>query len=452
MDESNTAWFRKDKGIRAAMLALAAAGCLVGVVTVAPSPASAAASFTARASAEGVRLSTYAGGAPVSNEPAEVGSPVTEATLDSLGTSQAYASALYPGTLLVSLPGLIAGVSNGQLTPPNYPLIAVSDRQTAPERQVAAPGVTMRASSSDTRSVATAVVGSVIATATTEVDGGRVSSTSQSEVVGLTSDLLKIGNLRSRASVVLEADGTIQRSSTFEVSGLEVAGKRIALDRGGLVIADQKVAPPTADALEKALAPAGVQLRLLDSVETPQGIIGEGLELSVTRDIGGSVTPVTLRLRFGRALATVGRTGSDLVGAPLPPEPAPASATQGSATPASTAPASSGPSPADAAASSETPRPPAFPGPGATAPVFGEGESGSGVPSGAHVPSPGGVAPAAPGPAPEAAFAPARPANRLRLANAATRFDTRKLYLGLAAIAALAGGGVFLVARFGVRV
>jgi hypothetical protein len=426
-------------GVGAAVLSLVAAGGLV-TATMLPSAAGGAASFTALASAEGLRVSTFAGGAPVTSEPAEGGSPVARAVLDSLGTSQAYASVLYPGDAIVSLPGLIAGVSGGQLTPPSYPLIATSDRETAPEAEVAGPGATMRASSSATRSQATTMAGTVTAAALTETTvGGAVVSRSESVVTGLFSGVIKVGNIRSTAEVVLGPDGTVTRSSAFEVSGLEVAGVKVSVGRDGLVLGQANAPLPSAADLEKALAGAGIQLRLLAAVETDDAIEGQGLEITLTRDTGSAVTPVTLRLRFGRAIASVGRTGGDLVATPLP-APAPAQA----ASPAPGFPPDPAPAP-DTGASVLVPIVTgaiATPVAGIPFPVEDVGFTPPGPPAVA----------ARAEEATTALVSPLRsPAPSRLMANAAVRFDTRDSYLVLAAMAALLGALVFLVARFGVK-
>jgi hypothetical protein len=422
-----------------------ATGGLV-TATTRPSAAGGATSFSALATAEGVRVSTFAGGAPVTNEPAEGGSPIARAVLDSLGTSQAYASVLYPGDALVSLPGLIAGVSGGQINLPSYPLLATSDRETAPEAEVAGPGATMRASSSATRSLATTTAGTVTATALTETTvGGDVVSRSESVVTGLFTGVIKVGNIRSTAEVVLSPDGKVTRSSAFEVSGLEVAGVTVAVGRDGLVLGKDKAALPSAADLEKALAEAGIELRLLAAVETEDAIEGQGLEITLTRDTGSSVTPVRLRLRFGRAIASVGRTGGDLVATPLP---APAPAQAGSPGPGS---------PPDPAPAPDTGTPVlvpvvtgaiAAPVAGLPFPVEDVGFTPPGPPSVATGPA----LPEGRGEATAALVPPLRsPASSSRMANAAVRFDTRDSYLVLAAIAALLGVLVFLVARFGVK-
>jgi hypothetical protein len=452
MHERRTPRWRWCGCVGAAVLSFVATGSLVTATVLLPSASASASasggatSFSALATAEGLRVSTFAGGAPVTNEPAEGGSPIARAVLDSLGTSQAYASVLYPGDALVSLPGLIAGVSGGQLTPPHWPLIATSDRETAPEAEVAGPGATMRASSSASRSLATTTAGTVTATALTEttVDGEVVSS-SESVVTGLFSGVIKVGNIRSTAKVVLGPDGTVTRSSAFEVSGLEVAGVKVAVGRDGLVLGENTAPLPSAGDLEKALAEAGIQLRLLAAVETEDAIEGQGLEITLTRETGSAVTPVTIRLRFGRAIASVGRTGGDLVATPLP---APVPAQSGSSAPGFP------PDPAPPADSGAPLVPPdtaaiAVPVDGVPFPVEDVGFTPPGPPSvaaGAALPDGSGEAAVALVPR-ESARAP----RTLGMANATVRFDTRNSYLVLAAIAAFLGAVVFLVARFGVK-
>lgn len=442
--------------VGAAVLFFVATGSLVTATVLLPSASASAAggatSFTALATAEGIRISTFAGGAPVTSEPAEGGSPIARAVLDSLGTSQAYASVLYPGDALVSVPGLVAGASGGQVNLPSYPLIAASDRTTAPEAEVAGPGATMRASSSAGRSLATTTAGTVTATALTETTlDGEVVSSSESVVTGLFSGVIKVGNIRSTAKVVLGPDGAVTRSSAFEVSGLEVGGVKVAVGRDGLVLGENTSALPSAGDLEKALAEAGIQLRLLAAVETEDAIEGQGLEITLTRETGSAVTPLSLRLRFGRAIASVGRTGGDLVATPLP---APVPAQSGSSAPGS---------PSDLAL-------PSAPSPDAGAPVlipplvtFAEPLAGLPftVEDGGFTPPGPPSASAAAGPAlregsGEAAIAlvpPRRsPAPRtLGMANATVRFDVRNSYLVLAALAAFLGALVMLVARYGVK-
>jgi len=45
---------------------------------------------------------------------ADAGTPVSQAQLDSIGNAVAYGSVAYPGDVVVTAPGLVAGVTNGQ--------------------------------------------------------------------------------------------------------------------------------------------------------------------------------------------------------------------------------------------------------------------------------------------------------------------------------------------------
>ena len=253
-----------------------------------------------------------------------------------------------------------------------------------------------------------------------------------------------MGNIRSTAKVVLGPDGTVTRSSAFEVSGLEVAGVKVAVGRDGLVLGKDTTALPSAADLEKALAEAGIQFRLLAAVETEDAIEGQGLEITLTRETGSAVTPVTLRLRFGRAIASVGRTGGDLVATPLP---APVPAQAGSPGPGSPSDAALSPGPAANIGSPLAP-----PVTGAIAASVGAipfpVEDGNFTPPGPPSSAAG---------ADEAAVAIVVPSLRspaprtLGMANATVRFDTRSSYLVLAAIAAFLGALVILVTRYGVK-
>jgi hypothetical protein len=436
----------------AGLMLLAVASSIGAAATRWAPAAGAEGSFSAVAGSEGLRISVLAGGAPVSDVLADGGSPVVQSVLDSLGTSQAFASVAYPGDLLLSLPGLIAGVSNGRLTPPNYPLIVSSDATTTPKKEVVLPGLSMTASSEAARSGAATTIGGTgesgsgphsTASAVTETaEDGTVTSRSESLVAGITTDTIKVGSVRASATAVLAPGDTVRRTSSFEVSGLEVAGVKVGIGRNGLVFGDTQAplpAPP-----KELFAQAGVDLKLLAAVDTPDGVVGQGLEISMTRPTGAAVSPVTLRLRFGRASAGVGRAGSPLLTAPALPVDTAAGGT-GEAT------AGSAEAPASPPLESLTS---AAPPPRASFAMAGDAVSpllpgaAAGPPAGLDLPAPPTGATAATGGTQTAAEPPLL---RLGQAAAGQRFDTRDLYPVLAGIAVLAGAGVFLVGLFGVR-
>jgi hypothetical protein len=88
--------------------------------------------FGALASADAVRVTWLVPHAPVSDTVFDAGGPSAQATLDSLGASQAWASYPYPGENVVTGPAIIAGASGGQINLPAYPFWVGSDYPTTP--------------------------------------------------------------------------------------------------------------------------------------------------------------------------------------------------------------------------------------------------------------------------------------------------------------------------------
>ena len=106
------------------------------------------AGFRGSASAEGVRTGVVAAGAPLTNQVVDGASPISQAAVDSTSGSTALASTAYPGDLIITAPGLVAGFSGGKTsgTLPEYPLIAAAGSTGRPEAKADAPGSSMRAS------------------------------------------------------------------------------------------------------------------------------------------------------------------------------------------------------------------------------------------------------------------------------------------------------------------
>src|SRR5581483_1835738 len=110
---------------RSRFVTVALAGLLpasyLAVTGLTVSPAEAfAGTFSATAWADAVRYSFIVPSAPGSSTVTDVGGPSTQARLDALGDSRAFASFPYPGDLIVTLPGLFRGLSGIPL-PGEYP-------------------------------------------------------------------------------------------------------------------------------------------------------------------------------------------------------------------------------------------------------------------------------------------------------------------------------------------
>ena len=293
---------------------------LFGLATLlSPSPPTAATggAFRGVAAAEGIRVGVSAVGAPVTNTVVDGASPIAQAAIDSTSGSSALASVAYPGDLVVTTPGLLAGVSGGQLSGvPPYPLIATAGSTTTPEQKVDGPGSAMRAAATDRRAEATARSGAAPLTedgpapawATSSFveadDAGVVTSLALSDVTGVTIGPLTLGRVTAR-SVVRRAPGADPtRETTFDATGVSVGGQAVALTPAGLVVAGTTT-PVSASPLQPVLDGAGISIRPLAAETTSDGVVSAGLVVSKTQELPTAISPVTVSYTLGRALAAV---------------------------------------------------------------------------------------------------------------------------------------------------
>ena len=322
---------------RTARRAVAALG-LFGVATLlSPSPPTAATggAFRGVAAAEGIRVGVSAVGAPVTNNVVDGASPIAQAAVDSTSGSSALASVAYPGDVVVTTPGLLAGVSGGQLSGvPPYPLIATAGSTTTPEQAVEGPGSTMRAAAADRKAEAIARSGAAplaeggpapawVTSSTVEAhDAGVVTSTAASEVTGVTIGPVAFGRVTARSLVRRAPGADPTRETSFEATGVTIAGTAVALTPAGLVVAGTTT-PVSASPLQPVLDGAGVSVRPLAAETTPDGVVSAGLVVSRTQELPTAISPVTVSYTFGRALAAVSPAALPPVGsvdtiAPIP--------------------------------------------------------------------------------------------------------------------------------------
>lgn len=308
---------------RRRLVRVAAVGML-SLLGWAPSglPAGAASVFSGVASAEGVRVTFQANGGPATNTPVDGGSPVAQAALDSLGSSTAFASHLYPGDAAVAGPGTIAGVSNGQVNLPEYPLIAHSDAATKPESNVSGGGASLRAASSADRSEASATVGffdspsvTVASAATRAVvlqsaAGPRAVSTS--EIEGFVAGPLVLARVHSVADVVAAGDGTVARRSELRISGANIAGNAVEIGPQGVTFGPSVSPLPGRPPIDEVLRQAGITLRYLAPEDVDGGVVSASLVVTIKQAVPGPVTPVGAQYLLGRTSARMRADGSDL--------------------------------------------------------------------------------------------------------------------------------------------
>ncbi|MGH9004821.1 MAG: hypothetical protein ACRDYV_16995, partial [Acidimicrobiia bacterium] len=292
-------------------------------------------SFRGVAAAEGVRVGVVAGGAPVANQVVDGASPIAQAELDSTNGSSAFASVAYPGDVVVTAPGLVAGFSGGQTSDviPAYPLIAIAGSTTVPESTAEAPGVAMRAEGTDTKAAAATTAGpgspegtaTVTTTAAVErLAGGEVVARATSQVAAVTIGPLVLGRVTAGSEATRDGAGALTRASSFEAGALTVDGVGVRLTPEGLVVGETNV-PVEASPLQPVLDEARISLRYLAPRDTEDGVISAGLVVSKVQDLPGAITPVVASFTFGRASAGVSGValpGEIVDGGFLPPSPA----------------------------------------------------------------------------------------------------------------------------------
>ena len=431
-------------GRRRRFLLAAAAVPVTGFATLAFLPAGAAPAFSGVAAAEGIRITLAATGGPATNTPVDSGGPVAQAALDSLGSSTAFASHVYPGDAAVSGPGAVAGVSNGAVNLPGYPLIAQSDAATTPESNVAGAGASLRARSSADRSEAEASTGgfdsssarfgSAVARALVGRTGAGPRALSSNDVHGFAVGPLVLGHVRSVADVALADDGTMSRASELRVTGASIAGTAVEIGPDG-VRSGPSTTPLPAAPIGDQLRQAGIELSYLEPEEGDGGITAAGLLVTVEQPAPGPVTPVGIRYLIGRASARLGSAGPSIH---LP----------GITDPGSD-PSAPPPDPGPEGPSVSAPPPAAQPAPPLSAPP--EGPALGLVPAG---PSPDESSSGAGGPpADEAAPAGhgngAVEASRAATTRAAGLFDTELFYLVVAAGGVLAAATIRTIGQAG---
>jgi hypothetical protein len=457
---------------RRAGRAAAALALFAGATLLAPSRPTAATggAFRGVAAAEGVRIGVTAVGAPVTNNVVDGASPIAQASVDSTAGSAALASVAYPGDVVVTTPGLLAGVSGGQLSGiPPYPLLATAGSTTTPEQVVEGPGSRMRAAAADRKAEATAHSGAApladgmpapasVTSASVEADeAGAVVSTAAAEVTAVAIGPLALGQVKA-TSVVRRAPGAEPvRETSFEATGVNISGTAVALTPAGLVVAGTTT-PVSMSPLQPVLDGAGLSVRPLAAETTPDGVVSAGLVVTRTTELPTAISPVTVSYTFGRALAAV--SPAPLAPAPEISGPPFAPAAGGDSGAVGPGAAASGGDPARPAATSGNPSPatafgtgsPAS-GSGARSPAVAGASPGTGSiggPAGAQdVAAGGGAAP----PAGQAAAGPA-PVNgtALPVRRVGSRlFDLSAIYLLLVAAAATAGAVIQFMRHAGVR-
>jgi hypothetical protein len=246
-------------------------------------------------------------------------SPATaQATVDSLGNSQAFASAPYPGDFLANLTGTVNGLLAGQAPPvPPYPFIVTSNYPTTPSSNTSVGpyvlDVTSAASTSQSQAKMGGLTGdpavaSSVATSLVKENPDGTASAEASDSIQLVAigNLIQLGHVTAHAKVTVGPDGTVSKSSELNLGSITVAGIQIGLTDKGLVLAGSAT-PLSAAPIEHLLAAAHLGMSYVPKTETARSIRSAGLAVTYTTNVPGQ-GPVTVTVTYGQVSASADST------------------------------------------------------------------------------------------------------------------------------------------------
>jgi len=303
--------------LQAAGALIVVAGGVLGFSEPAPAAVS---SFEGSAAAAGVRVLLFADKGIATKTPIDGGGPVAQAFLDSLGTSGALASNPFPGDLVLSGPGLLAGAFGIPSLPASYPFVARADYPVSPEQSASTPFGELKASAQPQAAKASSAggggsggfsLGRNVSAAGVRVDGETVVAESQSVVRGLEIGELHIGGVVSSAKVVLQSDGTLKRTATVSYDQATVAGQPVVFTAHGVAPAGPAPAAAGLSPAEK-LGDSGIEVVQLDKEETADGVVSGGLQITKSGDFGPA-GPGYIRIVLGQASARARGEGTVLL-------------------------------------------------------------------------------------------------------------------------------------------
>ena len=315
-----------------------AAGWLTG------GPAQAAAfpgAFSTSAAADGLRQSMIVPGAPLTTSVVDVGAPSVQASLDSLGSSRAFASLPYPGETLATSSGLARTLSG--LPVPDYPFYVHSSHPIVPQQEVATGPYRIRAESSEAASKATATggpavpdtaaVGFVRTDASTAATGS-VTAEAESDVEAFTVGPLRLGQVLSRATVTLDGNGRRSSRADTHLVGAKVGDTAVTVSATGLTLAGTNQPLPALDAARAALTAAGITVELMPAEEHPTGVVAPTVRVTQRQPSGAQLISL-----LGGASAFVDGVPAAIPasgGPAAPPEVGPVPSSAGAAAPGAT--------------------------------------------------------------------------------------------------------------------
>ena len=239
--------------------------------------------FAASAEAEGLRVTFDAPQFLVVSTLFDAANPISQATLESTGVSRSFASAPYPGDLIVTAPGTLAAFGGPSL-PAQYPFYVAANHPEAPKAALDGPGgaYSLAATAEAGRSAATGRLsvdkGPVVRTeALTEtLADGAVRAVASSVTEGLVAGdgALTISRVISTVETV-SRPGAAEPAVTrrFEITGAKVGDTAVEVTADGVKVGGGALpVGQAAQPVQAALAKAGLDVR----VEGDEALQGGG--------------------------------------------------------------------------------------------------------------------------------------------------------------------------------
>lgn len=317
---------RRLRGFLVAATVASTAGGVIAVAGPQTAGADDSGAFSAIASASSFRVRFGSPGRFAVDYYVDAASPVSQAVVNGLGVSSAFASAPYPGETVVAGPGTFAGVT-GLPNPGNYPFFVATSYPSKTDNSAGVAGYGLKAHSEEASSNATAdsggwagdnalLAGRATSTASRE-DSGAVKATSQSDTRAITiGDVLRIANATATASVVRAPGSESVRTADFSATGVSIAGQAVGLSEKGFTVAGTNVPLPDSSPLRAALSERGISVTYLNRIETPDGVTSPGLMISQTGTPPDGGPATVFQVVLGQAVAYV--TNSAVGGLPAP--------------------------------------------------------------------------------------------------------------------------------------
>lgn len=312
----------KGRGVRRLGAVLVVAGLAGAPLSGAGAAVDPSSNYKILARADAFAVEYLNTAAPVfAEEPVIYGTPATAQSLvDSVGQSTAFASAPYPGDIMVGLPdngkGVVAGFGGPPEIVPTYPFYVQSEHPIRPHAVQDQSGNRLVAdssqytSSSDARSglitgdLLAALQAQASSRAVIDSETGKMTATADSRLDALKlTETLQIGKSSSHAQVVQEPGQPAVKESSFTIGSIIVGGVEFGFTDEGFKAGDQSPGSGDPSPLFDALKGAGISIEVLPATGTESSIESAGMRITQVQEFGGQTQRISIIL--GRVRASI---------------------------------------------------------------------------------------------------------------------------------------------------